>query len=396
MTQEQWDVAWASARLFLTADGEAGKTGRERDHHGQAGRDDPGQGTGRSARQVRGRYTLTGRVDFGSRGGVWSDRVAQRLAVTYQVRHDPARRRWYLTASWSTSTTVTVPCIRTRDGKPSRRPVTTPAFTPSLDTLRRGPVLAVDLNHGHLAGWVIDTTGNPVGPPVTVPLDLAGKPATQRDAVLRHAVTRLIRVATRHGCAAFAVEDLNFADARAVGRETMGRGRKGKRFRRTVAGIPTAQFRDRLVGMAANAGLYVIAVDPAYTSKWGAQHWLDPVLAGTPGDTTVASSGRLLPSPHHAAAVAIGRRSLGAAIRRKPQGPRPGQRTRTQRTALKQRASQQGQRGTVPRHAERSAGSATRPTPTPPTRASRTGRSRTAPPGHPRNRSGGLKPSDTH
>ena len=29
--------------------------------------------------------------------------------------------------------------------------------------------------------------------------------------------------------------------------------------------------------MASNAGLAVIAVDPAYTSRWGREHWLAPL-----------------------------------------------------------------------------------------------------------------------
>jgi hypothetical protein len=40
------------------------------------------------------------------------------------------------------------------------------------------------------------------------------------------------------------------------------RGKRGRRFRRAISGIPTARLRDRLVQMAANAGLSVIVVDP--------------------------------------------------------------------------------------------------------------------------------------
>jgi len=58
-----------------------------------------------------------------------------------------------------------------------------------------------------------------------------------------------------------------------TGRETMGRGARGKRFRRTVSGIPTAVFRKRLTGMAARAGIQLFEVNPAYSSIWGAQHW---------------------------------------------------------------------------------------------------------------------------
>jgi len=125
-------------------------------------------------------------------------------------------------------------------------------------------VLAVDLNHDHLAAWAVLPDGNPAGPPVTVPLALAGLPAPHRDGLLRDAISTLIRVAKDHGCRAVAIEDLDFADARALGRDKHGRrpsrGRRGRSFRRLTGGIPTARFRDRLTQMAHNQGLSVIAV----------------------------------------------------------------------------------------------------------------------------------------
>ena len=84
-----------------------------------------------------------------------------------------------------------------------------------------------------------------------------------------------------------------------------------------VAGIPTARFRTRLVGMAARRGIAVIGLDAAYTSRWGNQHWRKPLQQQTSEPVT----------GHRAAAAAIGRRGLGLAIRRRPAGPRSGQRT---------------------------------------------------------------------
>jgi hypothetical protein len=75
-----------------------------------------------------------------------------------------------------------------------------------------------------------------------------------------------------------------------------------------VAGIPTGRFRDRLTHMCANQGLWVIAVDPAFTSRWGREHWHAPLQKT--GTTAVTA--------HHAAAVVIGRRSLGHRARRRP------------------------------------------------------------------------------
>ncbi|MCX5297495.1 hypothetical protein OG898_13565 [Streptomyces sp. NBC_00193] len=189
----------------------------------------------------------------------------------------------------------------------------------------------MDLNAGHLAACVVDVHGNPVGPPITIPTDLTG-PTSRRDGHLRQAISELIRLARHHGCAGLAIENLGFADARATGRETMGRGKRGKTFRRTVAGLPTARFRDRLAGMAHHAGLVVVAVDPAYTSRWGAQHWKQPLQRQS--KTAIATG-------HHAAAVAIGRRALGHGIRR-----RPGVTARDQRIVAR-RAT--GQTALVPR-----------------------------------------------
>ncbi|WP_343708906.1 hypothetical protein [Mycobacterium sp.] len=139
-----------------------------------------------------------------------------------------------------------------------------------------------------------------------------------------HLAVGVLDNAQTSGCAVVVVvvvvENLDFADARATGRDTLGRGKRGKRLRRTIAGIPTRRFRDRLIGMAARRGLAVIGVDPAYTSRWGRQHWRKPLQQPTSDPATV--------TVHHGAAAAIGRRGLGKPIRRRPAGPRTQQRMR--------------------------------------------------------------------
>ncbi len=292
VSEQSWRGRWDAARMFLTADGESGKPGgNETVRVTDAGRlriKVPGA----LVDQLGSHLVLEAPVRFSHRGQQWAARVAGRLAVRYDVIFDPQRGRWYLDASWALS----------------------PGPAPDLEKLRAGPVVGVDLNAGHLAACVLDDSGNPVGAPVSVELLTAGLAASRRDGRLRAGISALLDLAGQHNCTAIVLEKLDFAKARATGRERLGRGRRGKRLRRTIAGIPTRRFRDRLIGMAAGRGIAVIGVDPAYTSRWGNQHWRKPLQQQTSDPATVTA--------HHGAAAAIGRRGLGLAIRRRPAGPR--------------------------------------------------------------------------
>jgi IS605 OrfB family transposase len=166
----------------------------------------------------------------------------------------------------------------------------------------------------------------------------------RRDAQIRHAITRLIRYSLRHGTGTIAVEDLNFADARQSGRETMGRGQRGKRFRRTVADIPTAVFRNRLAGQASRQRIRLLAVNPAYTSVWGDQHWRKPYENVT---------------RHQAAATVIGRRAQGHKARRREGVTRTRPEDRVVRATNQAGPGQS--RATSSRHRPRMRGTESRP-----------------------------------
>jgi IS605 OrfB family transposase len=138
--------------------------------------------------------------------------------------------------------------------------------------------------------------------------DLSGS-ADHRDAQIRHALTRLPHWANRCGVKAIAVEDLDFE--RDKTREKHGRR---KQFRRLISRFPTATLKARLISMAAEANICVIAVDPAYTSKWGAEHWQKPLTTDSPKTTR-----------HDAASIVIGRRAQGHPARRRTAPPRNDQ-----------------------------------------------------------------------
>lgn len=111
------------------------------------------------------------------------------------------------------------------------------------------------------------------------------------------------------GAAGIAVEQLGFEMEKT--REKYG---PHKQFRKLISGFATLAFRERLVAMAARAGLAVIAVDPAYTSKIGGRDWAW-ILKGGPTTSRTAQPPSTegtqdVVTRHHGAAVAIGRRAL--------------------------------------------------------------------------------------
>ncbi|MDQ1051171.1 IS605 OrfB family transposase [Streptomyces sp. V4I2] len=285
LTESTWRGRWEAERWFCQADGESGKRyGNETirvSPDGEVSIKLPAP-LAHLANSPHGRYVLGCQVAFAHRGEEWADRVAANRAIAYRIHLDTGRDRWYVTASWQLPPTPALP----------------------IEAALAHGVIGVDMNADHLAAWRLDTHGNPTGTPRRFFYDLTGT-AEHCDAQVRHALTRLLHWARTCGVGAIAVEDLHFTAEKT--REKHGRK---KRFRQLISGMPTGRLRARLSSMADQTGIAVIAVDPAYTSRWGAQHWQKPLT------TTTRTTTR-----HEAAAVAIGRRAQGHPIRRRTTPP---------------------------------------------------------------------------
>lgn len=301
LDEEQWRRQWREARTRIEADGESGK------RHGNQtiGVSPDGTVTIKlppelAARYApfcdgRGRYTLDARCAFAYCDSEWRAQVSAHRSVGYRLAFQHGR--CYLTASFT----------------PAR-----PDLPDGVDdaalmaAARAGGVLGIDHNTDHLAAWRLDAHGNPTGRPHRIDVDCTGT-SGRRDAQVRHACSEVIRIAKASGATALVIEDLSFD----TGRESCGwNGRTGKRFRHQVAGMPVAKFAARLVAMAHRAHLAVIVVDPAYSSRWGAQYWKK-----TTSTTTEKTSG------HQAAAVVIGRRGQGLGARRRAEKTVPRKQT---------------------------------------------------------------------
>ncbi|MFD7771445.1 IS200/IS605 family accessory protein TnpB-related protein [Streptomyces sp. NPDC059787] len=289
LAEAEWRERWEAGRWFLKADGESGKRfGNETIRitpEGEVSIKLPAPLAG-LANARHGRYVLAAQVRFPHRGQEWADRVEANRAVAYRIHYDTRRGRWYVDASWQ------IP----------------PARTIPLKAALAVGVIGVDTNADHLAAWRLDTHGNPTGRPRRFLYDLSGN-TQHRDAQVRHALTRLLHWAKTCGVKAIAVEDLDFQAEKT--REKHGRK---CRFRQLISGMPTGRLRARLTSMADATDIAIIAVDPAYTSKWGAQHWQKPTTGPTRKTTR-----------HDAASIAIGRRAQGHPIRRRTTPPRAHQ-----------------------------------------------------------------------
>ncbi|MFE7709614.1 IS200/IS605 family accessory protein TnpB-related protein [Streptomyces sp. NPDC057486] len=320
LTEDRWRERWEAERWFIDADGESGKrfgneTIRVTDT-GEVSIKLPAP-LAHLANAPHGRYTLASTVAFAHRGVEWADRIAANRAVAYRIHLDVDRGRWYLTASWQRPVVQTVP----------------------LETARARGMIGVDANADHFAAYHLDPHGNPIGDPRHFPYDLSGT-ADHRDAQIRHALTQLLHWAKQAGGAAIAIEDLDF-----ISEKTRERHGRRKRFRQLISGIPTGKLKARLVSMAAEQGLSIVAVDPAYTSMWGAQHWQKPLA--TPHRTM---------SRHDAAGIAIGRRALGHPVRRRTAPPPHDRSDRAGHRTVQAEPGARGCEGTRPPATDRPPG----------------------------------------
>ncbi|MFD7753186.1 IS200/IS605 family accessory protein TnpB-related protein [Streptomyces sp. NPDC059757] len=320
LTEDEWRQRWEAERWFIAADGESGKRfGNETIRvtpDGEVSVRLPAP-LAHLANTRHGRYTLTARIAFAHRGAEWADRIEANRAVAYRIHLDTERGRWYLTASWQRPVVQTIP----------------------LETARARGMIGVDTNADHFAAYRLDRHGNPVGEPHRFGYDLSGT-ADHRDAQIRLALNRLINWAVRAGVAAIGIEDLDFTAEKT--REKHGRR---KRFRQLISGMPTGKLKARLVSMAAEHGLSIVAVDPAYTSMWGAQHWQKPLT--TPHRKM---------SRHDAAGIAIGRRALGHPVRRRTAPPPHDRSDRAGHRTAQAEPGDRGREGTRPPTTDRPPG----------------------------------------
>ena len=303
MTREEWSQAWKMARLFLTADGDSGYTGGNQtikvvpddragaapDHYKIVMRLPNGlKHLSNTASSVP-TYEFAASIQWKNKRlvSVWKRRMLHRQSVGYTIKWVDGR--WRIHCLWA-------------DDPPAADDVAT------LEQLRGAGALGVDFNADHFACAVLDNHGNAVGAPAQFPFVLEGTTA-RRLGLLAAATKEMLDHAEEHGCKVPVVENLGFRDLKQTGRERGGFGKKGKQYRKMLHNFPTAEFKSLLASMVSNRDAFdgLIVVDPAYTTKWGRQHWVKHFNNSRRGDW----------SGHDAASYVIGRRGLGHGSKRR-------------------------------------------------------------------------------
>ena len=327
LTENQWREQWDAARRFIAGNGETGRPG---------GNDTirllPSAAPGECVLQVRlpkhlehlsntdgpqAMYQTSSRINWDARNRVkgsrsvkiseWHERIAEAKAVGYQINYDADVGRWLLTVSW---TRTKKPRKATAAADAANAAAGTSIQTAANDATAddvavscyRQRCVGIDLNAGHIDAFILDQYGNPVGRPIFYEIPQQGTTEQRRERVCEtlHRLCRehLLHADIHHA----AIEALNFADIAAQGRNgPKRRGAAGRTTRRKTLSIPTSKFTYHAAAVFNSYGIAVVAVDPAYTSRWGAREW-QPALN---------SSRKQAGTRHSASSVVIGRRSQG-------------------------------------------------------------------------------------
>ena len=188
-----------------------------------------------------------------------------------------------------------------RDRKGWRVFITTEALPFEQVSDRRLGAIGIDINADHLALCETDRHGNPIAS-ATVPLCTYGLDRRQTQAAVGEAIKAVMAFA-RDKNKPLAIEQLDFANKKAALED------EGGRYARMLSALAYNQIVATLKARAHDAGLDVIARNPAYTSLIGREKFAKRYGLG----------------PHQAAALTIARRALNLSERpnRHPRTARP-------------------------------------------------------------------------
>jgi len=154
-------------------------------------------------------------------------------------------------------------------------------------SLKNIGVVGIDINADHIAVSETDCYGNPVEY-FSVPCNTYGKTANQRKAIIGGAVKQVIAFAINKR-KPVVLEKLNFQKKKSA------LEKQSRKFARMLSSLAYTQIQTNVRAGAFDAGIDVYEVNPAYTSVIGQYKFKD----------------RYGMSTHNAAALVIGRRSLG-------------------------------------------------------------------------------------
>jgi len=153
----------------------------------------------------------------------------------------------------------------------------TPAPVKRVSRHSRYGCIGIDMNPGSIGWAYVDGDGN-LKAHGKIPLQM-GLPSGQQDAQIVEACLQLVALAQGYACPVVC-EQLDFSKKKAQLRE------KGRNYARMLSGWAYSRFYELLQAILANRGIYLMEVNPAYSSLIGLVKYLR--LYGLSSDTAAA------------------------------------------------------------------------------------------------------------
>jgi len=136
----------------------------------------------------------------------------------------------------------------------------TPALVERVSRHSRWGCIGIDMNPGSIGYSIVDRDGN-LKAHGKIPLQM-GLPTGKQDAQVVDACLQLATLATLYGCP-IVCEELDFSRKKTQLRE------KGRKYARMLSGWAYSRFYELLQSILDNRGIYLMTVNPAYTSVIG-------------------------------------------------------------------------------------------------------------------------------
>ena len=192
---------------------------------------------------------------------LWKE-YGNNLSIDFEVTQCRRNRRNALLYALETNQPITVQVYR-REHKQDQWYIHLTTYVQSVPTIssKKNGCLGIDFNANSIDWAQIKPDGN-IADSGTIPFKFQGLSTGQRQAQIRDAVSKVIKIASKY-CCPIAIESLDFSKKKASMSE------ESTIYNSMLSSLSYGMFRDSLDSRGRRSGIEIIRVNPAYTSVIG-------------------------------------------------------------------------------------------------------------------------------